>query len=138
MLLLVHAFALFGCTGSADSAADTATDSSASAPPDGLLAPGTWGNDIMRFDIAADGSATLAGGCEHSTLAAATVSGGAFDWTLAYTEDLAYVDTGDHSYPVEFSGTIAGDTLDGLLTFSETTVRVTLTRGVETEVGTCD
>ena len=119
------------------SACTSAGDSG--APPDGLLEAGIWGDDTHRLDIADDGSATLAGGCAHATLDAATIADGAFDWTLAWTDEVAYVDTGDHSYPVGWSGTISGDSLDGTLDFgSGNTSAISLTRGVETEVDTCD
>lgn len=127
---------LFGVAACAVSDPDSSGDDL--IPPDGLLEAGVWGGELRRLDIAADGSATLSGGCAYATLEAATVSGGAFDWDLAWTDELAYVDTGDHSYPVGLTGTISGDRLEGTLRFDENTQDLVLTRGVPTDISHCD
>lgn len=129
-------FALIGVAACAVTDADSSGEDL--IPPDGLLEAGVWGDEVRRLDIAADGSATLSGGCAYATLEAATVSGGAFDWELAWTDERAYVDTGDHSYPVGLTGTISGDRLEGTLRFDENTLDLVLTRGVATEISHCD
>lgn len=105
------------------------------APPDGLLAPGPWGNGEWLLDVATDGSAVLQGGCLYATVDAATVEGGAFDWVLSGSGE---GDTGATSETMGFAGTINADTMEATLSVGASSHAMTLTRGVDREAWNCD
>jgi hypothetical protein len=88
-------------------------------PADGALEEATWGGDGVALTVEADGSGTLALGCESGDLVdPIVVADGAFSVTLDWADAMAdaTMDTADDHIPATLEGSVCGRRIDATLT----------------------